>query len=466
MRRCASLLALLTACGGDVVNDAYVRRNETRVERIVRPRSVEDVRKAIRAAHADGLAVSIAGRRHATGGQQFGEGTLHLDMTSMNRVLDVDAARGQIEAEAGIQWPALMARIPEGWCLNQKQTGGDGFTLGGALSANIHGRGIGLKPVIADVEAFTLVDAQARVLRCSRDENEELFRAAIGGYGLFGVITSARLRLVPFGKLVRRVRTLDVEGLAAAIEPDARYGDFQFAIDPASDGFLRRGILTTYVPADAATPLSPEGGDLSERQFLELVALAHTEPSRAFDEYARFFASTDGRVFTVDSHQRSLFVDDYHRAIDARLGHVGTEMITELYVPPEALPEFLASVRADFRAHAVRLIYGTVRLIERDEESVFAWARKRFACVIFNLHVEHAPAALDRAAEDLRRLIDRAIERGGSYYPTYHRFATRAQVEACHPALLELLRLKRRYDPEERFQSEWYRHYRAMFAGD
>jgi hypothetical protein len=30
--------------------------------------------------------------------------------------------------------------------------------------------------------------------------------------------------------------------------------------------------------------------------------------------------------------------------------------------------------------------------------------------------------------------------------------------------LIEFLRLKRRYDPQDRFQSEWYRHYRAMFA--
>ena len=28
----------------------------------------------------------------------------------------------------------------------------------------------------------------------------------------------------------------------------------------------------------------------------------------------------------------------------------------------------------------------------------------------------------------------------------------------------EFLRLKKRYDPEERFQSDWYRHYRTMFA--
>jgi hypothetical protein len=29
----------------------------------------------------------------------------------------------------------------------------------------------------------------------------------------------------------------------------------------------------------------------------------------------------------------------------------------------------------------------------------------------------------------------------------------------------EFLRLKRKYDPDERFQSDWYRHYMATFAG-
>jgi FAD/FMN-containing dehydrogenase len=71
---------------------------------------------------------------------------------------------------------------------------------------------------------------------------------------------------------------------------------------------------------------------------------------------------------------------------------------------------------------------------------------------------------LAHSAETFRRLIDIAIENGGSYYLTYHRHARRDQVLACHPSLPEMLRKKREYDPEERFQSEWYRWYRELFA--
>jgi hypothetical protein len=48
---------------------------------------------------------------------------------------------------------------------------------------------------------------------------------------------------------------------------------------------------------------------------------------------------------------------------------------------------------------------------------------------------------------------------------TYHRWANRDQVERCHPRFAEFLGLKKQHDPEERFQSDWYRHYREMFAG-
>ena len=109
-------------------------------------------------------------------------------------------------------------------------------------------------------------------------------------------------------------------------------------------------------------------------------------------------------------------------------------MITELYVPRPALPAFLAAARADFRQHGAQLIYGTIRLIERDDESFLAWAREPWVCTVMNLHVDHSADGIAKAAGDFRRLIDRAIEHGGSYFLTYHRWASRAQIESVPSA--------------------------------
>ena len=233
-----------------LVNDVHAQLNATLVHRVLRPASVADVRDAVLSAGAVGRAVAIAGGRHAMGGQQFGAGLDLLDMTGLDRVLDFDPERGEVEAEAGIMWPALIAWLhatqdgqPHPWGIIQKQTGADRLTLGGALSSNVHGRVLGRGPIVDDVMAFTLVDASGRLRRCSRDENGALFRLAVGGYGLFGPIVSVRLRLAPRRKVCREVTLRPVDEVVATLESRADggrgYGDFQFAIDPASADFLK-----------------------------------------------------------------------------------------------------------------------------------------------------------------------------------------------------------------------------------
>ncbi len=468
---------LRPSAGGVLVNDVHSQLNPTRVADIVSIDSVETLRRAIGRARREGRSVAIAGGRHAMGGQQFGTGAVLLDMRPLHRILGLDREKGIVAVEAGIQWPELMRHLREmqsgaspQWGIAQKQSGADALTLGGALAANIHGRGLAMKPFIGDIESFELIDAKGERHECSRSREPELFALAAGGYGLFGVVTSLRLRLVPRRKLERVVELRTAEELMPAFHQRVAdgflYGDFQFATDPASEDFLQRGVFSCYRPVDAGTPLTEGRKELSEEDWLDLLSLAHADKTAAFRKYAQYYLSTSGQVYWSDTQQLGIYLDDYHRNLDRRLPRRerGTEMITEIYVPRNALPEFLSSVRDDFRANAVELIYGTIRSIERDDESFLAWARAPYACVIFNLHVVHRPAGRRHAENAFRRLIDLAVERGGSYYLTYHRWASRKQVEACYPQFPEFLRRKRLHDPDDRFQSDWYRHYRRMFG--
>jgi len=60
-------------------------------------------------------------------------------------------------------------------------------------------------------------------------------------------------------------------------------------------------------------------------------------------------------------------------------------------------------------------------------------------------------------------LIDCSIEFSGSFYLTYHRWATRKQILACYPQFVDFLKLKMKLDPNEVFQSDWYRYIKKMF---
>jgi FAD/FMN-containing dehydrogenase len=478
--KASSLLALQPLGGqpGVLVNDIHSQLNPTRVKEIVNISSVADLQRTLRRAAASRTAVSIAGGRHAMGAQQFAEQSMLLDTTRFNRVRSFDRARGIVDVEAGIMWPALVEYLlkeqagrPKQFGIAQKQTGADRLTIGGALSANVHGRGLKMKPFVGDVESFVLIDAAGNARTCSRTENAELFRLAIGGYGLFGVISTVKLRLVPRQKIQRMVEVRLVDELPQAFEQRIAdgfvFGDFQFSVDETSDDFLRKGVFSCYRPVDPATPMPEAQRELGDEDWHALLLLAHNNKATAFDRYSKYYLSTSGQLYWSDTHQMSTYLDDYHVRLDTQLGvkDRATEMITEIYVPRPALPSFMAEVAAKFRTNGVPIVYGTVRLIEQDDETFLAWAKQPYACIIFNLHVVHTAEGRERAAQAFRDLIDMGLKRGGRYYLTYHRHARREQVEAAYPQLPECLRLKRKYDPEERFQSEWYRYYKGMFAG-
>jgi FAD/FMN-containing dehydrogenase len=462
-----------------LVNDIHSALNATRVAGIHQPGKVDDIRAIILDAARRGLPVAICGGRHAMGGQQFAADAVLLDMRHMRRVLAFDAVAGLIEAEAGIEWPELIDYLEAAaaadanadgrhWSIRQKQTGADRLSLGGCVAANIHGRGLRMRPFIDDVEAFTLVDAKGDVQHCSRTSNPELFALAIGGYGLFGVVASVTLRLAPRQTLRRDVALMQLDELmpafAARIAAGYVFGDFQFAIDPDSEDFMRRGVFSCYVPVDESTPPDAASRELSEQDWRKLLHLAHTNKSEAFGCYARHYLATNGQHSLSDRLQQSTYLDGYHDEIDRTLGHCGSEMIGEIYVPRERLVDFMHAAAADFRRHGVDLIYGTIRLIERDLESFLPWARQDYACIIFNLHTPHTADGIDATHRAFRRLIDMAIARDGSFYLTYSRAASAAQVSACHPRFAQFLEAKRRFDPQLRFQSSWYRHYGALFA--
>src|SRR5262249_47537622 len=306
------------------------------------------------------------------------------------------------------------------------------------------------------------------VFRCSRRENPQLYSLAVGGYGLFGIVYSLRMRLMPRRKMERVVEIRTDDGLMEAFDDRIRsgflYGAFQFAIDPDSPDFLRRGVFSCYRPIDPGAAMPESSQELSDESWLRLLHLAHADKTEAFRQYADHYLATNGQRYWSDTHQLSFYADHYHQKIDRAAGaqHPATEIITEINVPRECLSGFLAEAREDFRRNGVDLIYATVRRIEKGHESFLPWARQSYACSIFNLHTVHTPEGIERSAAAFRRLIDMAIRRNGTYYLTYHRYARRDQVLACYPNFPEFLRLKRRYDPDELFQSDWYRHYVAM----
>src|SRR5438105_8854612 len=295
------------------VNDVHSQLNRIRVRELLTPRTRDELAEIVRSASRKGLPISVSGCRHSMGGQQFATDSICIDMRSLDRVISFDQEHGLIEAETGIQWPKLIetyrnaqADRAKQWAIAQQQTGADTFTLGGSLSSNVHGRGLAMKPLISNIESFKLINADGKSIRCSRDENNELFRVAIGGYGLFGLIDSVTLRLVPRQKLRRAVEIIRADDLPKRFEERIAqrflYGDFQFSVDEESPDFLQRGVFSCYQPIDKHEPIAAKK-ELLDDDWLDLLRLAYTDRAKAFKHYSDYDLSTNGQTSRTSTIQ-------------------------------------------------------------------------------------------------------------------------------------------------------------------
>ena len=411
------------------------------------------------------------------GGQQFLDGGVLLDARGLNRILELDAERGLVRVEAGILWDDLIRGLREmqqgvsrRWSVVQKQTGADRLSIGGALAANGHGRGLTYKPIVQDVESLDMVGADGVHAPGAAAQRTPSYSVSLSeDTGCSALYTRLRCVSCPLtGCAVwSKSRASSALNLCSEqrIADGFTYGDFQYRTDETSPGFLRDGVMSCYIPVPGDEPLTNEASLnlLSEQDWRGLLYLSHADKARAFDEYARFYMSTNGQTYDSDTFQLSMYIDDYHRELDRSLNSTVkyTETITELYVPLPSLADFMDAAARELRERKANVIYGTIRLIEQDDETFLNWARQPYACIVFNLHVEHTESGIAHTADALRALIDLASERNGQLLP--HIQQVRHAGAAC--AVLSAVRRfrslrQRQLRPGWRvFSSDWLRAY-------
>lgn len=174
----------------------WARTQAAHPVRTVRPRDVEELSAAVRAAAHDGLPAKAVGSGHSFTGIAATGGVL-IRMDAMGGALNIDARTGLATVEAGMPLHRLN-RVLAAHGLALPNLGDiDRQTVSGAISTGTHGTGARLGGLATQVRALELVGADGAVARCSLEENPELFAAARVGLGALGVISRVTLQCVP-----------------------------------------------------------------------------------------------------------------------------------------------------------------------------------------------------------------------------------------------------------------------------
>lgn len=454
------------------VNDAHSKLSRTQVRAVKKIKSTAQLCQAVTEANRDGCKVSVFGGRHSLGGQPFRTDSVCLDLSSLNQVLDLDSTSGVLRIQGGCRWPDIrefLAKQPRSgeraWEIHQKQTGVDSVSVAGSVSVNAHGNVLHSGPISSDIAWLKLIGPNGSEVYCDRRVNSELFELAVGGMGLFGVISEIGLQLVPQQRFLRHSsvdQALNVIKLWSEQDHGYEYGDMQLNVDPASSGFLDLGIANLREPIGADLDVS---GTVSPAKWGQLLTLSHFDKHQAFECYRTYASEVDGCEETRDDFHWDFYQENYHEALEAQFGlPPSSDVLAEFFVPASHAEQLLQVARTEARRLKVDIILATLRAIEACEVSFLRWAKQDYVCLVLAMHTEHSTTSLARTDQFCSSLCEFCCRNTGSFYLPYRKFATSEQLQAAYPNLDEFVRKKMDYDPGELFGSDWFEAIKERIA--
>jgi FAD/FMN-containing dehydrogenase len=452
--------------------------------RTAQPRNASELKAVLQEASAEGLSVVMRGAGRSYGDSALGARGLVVDNSAFAQILSFDKAAGLIEVEPGVTMEALWRRVlPEGFW--PAVVPGTSFpSLGACAAMNIHGKNaFRVGPIGDHIRAFDLLLASGETLRCSREENADVFHAAIGGAGLLGVMTKLTLELKPVesGRLrVEAAWAPDFAALFAAFDQRRASADYLVGwIDGfASGSALGRGQLHAAWYAGHDSEPDPLGR--------ATLALEHQElPARILG----FPKSQVWRCLRVVNNPPGMRLLNIGKSLASRLTH-GAKFLQS----HAAFAFLLDSVPGWRRAYPRGLLQHQLFVPEPAARTVFPEVLRRCqargprctpSLVVFKRHkpdpfllspsVDGWSLALDfaippdgfgpgsalRACAD--ELTDLVLEAGGRFYLAKDQLLTPAQAErGFGPSLDAFFALKKRLDPGGLFQSD---QSRRLFPG-
>jgi decaprenylphospho-beta-D-ribofuranose 2-oxidase len=423
-----------------------------------RPERVRDVIAAMGEADEKGIIAYGAGRSY--GDAALNDGGRTILTGRLNRILTFDSESGEMVAEPGVTFRELIdVFLPRGY-LPPACPGTAYTTLGGAVANDVHGKNHESAGSFGDhVVWFELVTPAGERVRCSPQDNADLFFATIGGLGLTGVIVTVCLRLkrVPSNALVVRHRRMaDIEAFLAAFA--VRDADSEYSvgwIDGLAGGKqIGRGVLQTARPADQAVTVKPHADRLMPFDLPEMALNRWTVAAFNALYLRRVPAAGTERLTPCDSFLFPLdSLLEWNRIYGRRGFH-----------------QFQCVVPEEGAAIALRLLLGEV---VRSRRASFLAVLKRLGAAglgFLSFPMPGYTLALDfpnrAGVEGLLQKLERiTLDRGGRVYLAKDSSLTPAALPAMYPELAQFRAVLETVDPRARMQSDMARRLKLREAG-
>lgn len=444
------------------------------------PKDAAACRETLRFCCSKQLSICPRGGGYSYGDVILNDRNLILDTSRMNRILGFDADQGLITVEPGVRLIDIYRATLHHRFVLAATPSESMITVAGAIGANVNGKdGWRMGNFGDQVASLRLMLASGEIVSANRDENPELFHAAVGGMGLLGIIIEATLQLrripSPFLEITRtpvanltelltflqRVKAdsdfavvwLDTcakgPRLGRAVVHATRWVDSDHSITE-----LRSQITASFTRLEARLRQARLLNPLTGCVVAAMMQIQHVSV-RVFNKLYYSYSLLRQRLHTADNIESVLRYNfDASFMVPSAAAVCGPHGYTvQLTVPASDAQEVITELILLCQSSPCLPAKLIMRLHRRDD-FLISFSEDGYS-LNFELHPKRRHEhRMDRFLNDL---VASVIRHGGKVHLAKDHVLTRQQFQALFPDYQTYLALKRRFDPAELFQSDMYR---------
>jgi len=459
---------------GGYINDASCL-NKTAVHGVIEVRRLEDIQEALTYARKNHLHVSVAGVRHSMGGHAFSQNGIVLDMRPFNEI-QIHEAEKTITVQSGATWHDIQTKLHPKFAIKSMQST-DIFTVGGSISVNAHGMDHTSGSVAKTLRSFRIITPDGTLKHVTKENDPELFRLVVGGYGLFGVITDAEIDITDNVMYEYKERLLPYkqfpEFFKTQIEHTDDVGLMYAHLSTAPQSLLQEMIVYTYSKTNSYEGAIPPLAEVSSVEFRRFVlnmskwgplpmaakwwaekniepklTLCHTSRNQAMKDGEACFVSRNEPMHDSVKYLQNDFVEE-------------TDILQEYYIPRDMFVPYIDHMREIFREHKANVLNASVRVIHKEDTYLNYAPQDMFAIVLY-INQKTDKEGNEKMRVLTRALVDATLKVNGTFFLPYQLHYTKEELVASYPQISSFFNEKKLRDPEAIFSNMFYEKYASV----
>lgn len=454
-------------------NNGYVDdvtgMNKTSVTKIFQPTCVDDITDAINEAIRNGKQISMFGQRHTMGGHIVAKDGIVLDMTRYDKVIDFNKEERTITVQPGITWAKLIHYLDQHGLSPMVLQSYATFSVGGSIGANIHGI-TSDDSLVSSIVSLKVATGDGTIVECSRTKNGQLFSLVVGGYGLFGVVVEATLKVVENSQLSMETKRMSPQTFVKEYMPlvdnpeigiklgridVSKFNEFTLFAFKKEETEVSSNVASK--PHVASKPMQLAYKWIADTYIGQRIRSA-TEKILGRPLDWSITCDTNGSLYESADPLTTLWSPIFNRN--------KTHILQEYFIPAngKSFEDWSKSVGEYFQGRKfknVALLNATIRFVKKDSTTFLNYAKDDMFAVVLYYRLDKLHDGDIELQEINKYLTELALSHGGTFYLPYRHHYSIEKLREAYPQWDSFVRLKHTYDAHNVFSNEWWKAYSA-----